>query len=92
MTLKTAKLKIYGHVQGVFYRHSTKEKARELGIRGYVKNLGDGTVEVVACGREADLDQLIKFCKNNPGSSQVEKVDIKLVSGVIKKCSGFEIK
>jgi len=89
---KVVKLKIYGHVQGVFVRQSTHEKAQELNLRGFVKNLPDGTVEIVACGKKADLDQLIKFCKNNPGSSQVDKVELEPVNGLGKEFNGFEIK
>ena len=75
--MKRIHLIAHGDVQGVFYRDNTQKKASELGLKGYVKNLPDGTVEAVAEGPEDKLNELINFCKNNPGSSNVDKVDVK---------------
>lgn len=68
-------LKIYGEVQGVFYRTQTKQKANELGLSGWVRNEPDGTVEIVAEGEEENLKKLIDFCYNVP-SARVEKIDV----------------
>ena len=65
---------IKGKVQGVFFRVSAKEKADELGITGEVRNLPDGRVEVVACGDEARVQQLIAWCHKGPPRAKVEKV------------------
>jgi acylphosphatase len=60
----------------VFFRKHTLEKARELGVKGYVKNCKDGTVEVFAEGNEQQVDLLVKWCHSGPDKSRVDKVDI----------------
>ena len=74
--MKAYQLKIHGLVQGVFFRKHTLEKAREIGLKGYVKNCKDGTVEVFAEGNEQQLDLLIMWCKIGPAKSRVDNVDI----------------
>lgn len=74
-----AKLKIHGRVQGVFYRQSTREKARELGLSGWVKNMPDGTVEALAAGPETEVNQLIAWCRQGPAYARVEKVDVQMM-------------
>ncbi|MFH1946873.1 MAG: acylphosphatase [Candidatus Magasanikbacteria bacterium] len=73
--MKQIKLKIHGQVQGINFRHYTKQKAQELGLIGYVKNLLDGTVEVVAEGREEGLKKLLEWCKIGPRHAEVERVE-----------------
>ncbi len=75
--MKRIHLIIHGKVQAVFYRSNTHKKASELGLKGFVKNLEDGTVEVIAEGSEEKINELIEFCRNNPGYSKVDKVDVK---------------
>ena len=58
--MKCVHLLISGKVQGVFFRDNTRKKAEELGLKGYAKNLEDGTVEVVAEGNEEKINDLIK--------------------------------
>lgn len=74
--MSQAKLLITGRVQGVFYRHSTREKARELGLRGWVRNLPDGRVEALAVGDRAKIEALINWCKIEPPSAHVEGVAV----------------
>jgi acylphosphatase len=69
-------LKIYGLVQGVFFRHSAKQKAQELGLTGWIKNNPDGSVEAQAQGDEAKLKEFIAWCGLGPPSAKVEKVDV----------------
>jgi len=69
-------LKIYGQVQGVFFRQSAKLEAERNGIVGWVKNLGDGSVEIMAQGDKKLVDQFIKWCRGGPPFAQIEKVDI----------------
>jgi acylphosphatase len=69
-------LKIYGKVQGVFFRDSSQRKAKELNLFGWVKNESDGTVQILAEGEEKDLKELIEWCKNGPNHAKVDKVDI----------------
>ena len=68
--------KVYGRVQGVGYRYFVKEKSQSLGIFGYVKNLEDGTVEILAQGREENLQKLIGELKKGPFLARVDKLDI----------------
>ncbi|MBU2542520.1 acylphosphatase [Patescibacteria group bacterium] len=72
--MKHLHLKIHGHVQGINFRYYTREKAKELGLTGYVKNLPDGTVEVVVEGEEEVLKNMLEWCKIGPRHARVEKV------------------
>jgi acylphosphatase len=68
--LKTVSIIVTGKVQGVYYRQSTKEKARELQITGEVKNMPDDSVYIVATGSSEQLNQFIEWCKTGPSKSQ----------------------
>jgi tRNA pseudouridine55 synthase len=68
--------KVYGRVQGVGYRYFVKEKAQNLDLFGYVKNLEDGSVEVLAQGREENLQKLIEELKKGSFLARVDKLDI----------------
>ena len=66
---------VYGHVQGVFFRAFVSEQARELGLTGYVRNLGDReAVEVQAEGERRQLEKLVDYLKIGPPAARVEKV------------------
>jgi acylphosphatase len=76
--MKRLHLIVHGRVQGVFYRENTMNQARKIGgLTGYVKNLPDGTVEVIAEGEEKQLQLLIKECKKGSFQSYVQDVDIR---------------
>lgn len=83
-------IKIYGRVQGVFFRVETKQKALELGILGRVENMSDGTVEVTAYGQEKDLKELLEWCYNGPKGASVEKVEFEWLK-TLKIFDKFEI-
>jgi len=68
--------KIHGRVQGVGFRHSTLRTAVSLGIKGYVRNLYDGTVEVLAEGNENSMNQFVNYLKTGPRMARVERVDL----------------
>lgn len=68
---------VSGNVQGVFYRANTRKFASEIGVKGYVRNLPTGDVEVVAEGRKNALDRLIEFCRKGPEGSEVRNIEIK---------------
>ncbi len=70
-------LMISGQVQGVFFRTNTRHTANELGLKGWVRNLPNGMVEVLAEGRKPSLDKLIEFCRNGPSGANVENIEIK---------------
>jgi acylphosphatase len=63
-------------VQGVFYRASARERARELGVTGYARNLPDGRVEVLVCGDPAAVEALCGWLWQGSPASQVTAVDV----------------
>ena len=71
----TVDIKVFGNVQGVFFRREAKAVADRLGIGGWVRNNADGSVEVVASGSKEKLDQFIKWCKKGPALAKIEKVE-----------------
>lgn len=74
--MKEVLLKITGKVQGVFYRARAQEKAIELGLTGYAKNLSDGSVEILLQGKENVIRQFIEWAYDGSPHARVEKVDI----------------
>ncbi len=82
-------IKVYGQVQGVFFRYYTKEKAESLSLSGFVKNMPGGTVYLETEGEEESLKKLIEWCRKGPELAEVEKIEVK--EGVLKNFSGFEI-
>jgi acylphosphatase len=68
------KLKISGRVQGVCYRWYTRDTAAELGLTGWVRNLPDGTVELVAEGARGKLEQLLDCCRRGPDLARVSDI------------------
>jgi acylphosphatase len=65
-----------GRVQGVWYRASTAQEARRLGLVGWVRNLPDGRVEAVAEGNRATLDALVRFCRKGPPLARVTGLEV----------------
>lgn len=81
---------IYGNVQGVFFRAGVQSEARRLGLRGWVRNLPDGSVEAVAEGERKALEKLLEWCGHGPDGASVSEVRIRweAASG---KLAGFRI-
>lgn len=75
-TLSRVRLKISGRVQGVFFRAETTRAMRPLNVRGWVRNLPDGTVEALMEGEQAALDQAIQWCRNGPPRARVDQVQV----------------
>lgn len=75
MGMKLIKIKIFGAVQGVFFRHSARIKFEELGIKGFARNEPDGSLHLEAEGEKEALDKLFEWCKKGPPSAKVEKVE-----------------
>ena len=69
-------IRIHGRVQGVYFRGSAQRRASQLGVAGYARNLDDGSVEVVAEGEEARVEELIAWCRVGPPAARVAKVDV----------------
>ncbi len=86
-----AHLIIKGIVQGVFYRAFTRDVASRLNLKGWVKNLPDGSVEAVFEGDKEEIEQAIKQCSLGPPGSRVDDVVVKWIEnkGDLK---GFEVK
>lgn len=67
---------ISGRVQGVSFRSSTRRVAKNLGVRGWVRNLSDGRVEVIAEGEKDKLKKLIEFLHKGPLLAKVNEVEL----------------
>lgn len=74
--MEQARLIISGKVQGVFYRASCQDVAVKHGLSGWVSNLSNGKVEVLAQGKKEDIEKLIEWCKKGPPSARVIDVSI----------------
>ena len=88
--LRHVHLIITGRVQGVWFRAGTRETADSLGIRGWVKNLPDQSVEVDAAGEPAAVDQFIQWCYQGPPGARVSAIDIKELDPA-QDLQGFKI-
>ncbi len=67
---------ISGKVQGVFFREYTRRKAKNLGIKGWVRNLPDGRVEAIFEGEKEKIKEMIEWCHTGSPYSKVEKVEV----------------
>jgi len=65
-----------GRIQGVNFRYYVQRKASQLGVAGYVCNLDDGRVEILAQGSRDDLESLVAYVKSNPGVSFVTDLKV----------------
>ena len=74
---KSMRLYIDGTVQGVFFRNFIKENAEKEDVRGFVRNLEDGRVEVFLEGDNDKVDKVIEICKKGPRHSQIKHVEEK---------------
>ncbi len=72
--------RVTGHVQGVFFRASTRDKALDLGLEGEARNLPDGAVEVVVTGPPERVEELCRWLWQGPPNAQVEKVECQEVA------------
>ena len=67
---------VAGRVQGVWYRQSCRRQAAALGVAGWVRNNGDGTVEAVLEGERDAVDQVVQWMRIGPPSARVAKIDV----------------
>ena len=72
---KSVIISIHGRVQGVWYRAWTVENATRRGLRGWVRNCEDGSVEALFCGPAAAVNEMIEACRRGPKSARVERID-----------------
>lgn len=80
---------VFGRVQGVFFRASTKRKAQQLGLSGTVRNQTDGSVHIIAYGDKEKVDELINWCSKGPPMARIDSLDVSEDHNQIP--SGFEI-
>ena len=73
--LQRAHVLVSGQVQGVFFRDSTRQKAEELGLAGWVKNTADGQVEALFEGPSGKVKEMVRWCEEGPQRASVENVD-----------------
>lgn len=71
---------VHGRVQGVSFRYYTRRRATDLGLAGHVCNAWDGSVEVVAEGQRAGLEELLSFLRVGPPAAVVTQVDARWVA------------
>ena len=74
---KSVRLYITGTVQGVFFRGFIKENAERHNIKGFVRNLEDGRVEVFIEGQIDDVNKMVEICTKGPKHSMIDKVETK---------------
>jgi len=72
---KTYKVRISGRVQGVGFRYSTRQQAAKHGVVGYVRNMPDGTVEVVCQGEQKKLDRVLTWLRSGPPGAHVTNIE-----------------
>ena len=81
---------VRGHVQGVFFRETTKRRAQSAGVAGWVRNRADGTVEAVFEGERDAVDRLVAYVREGPRGAQIDWVDVE--AEVPEGLGGFEIR
>ncbi len=82
---------ISGIVQGVFFRAHTRQVALSLHVTGWVRNLRDGRVEIIAQGTQDALERLVEWCHHGPSMSRVDKIDVRW-EDITKTFDDFEIR
>lgn len=74
--MERIRITVHGLVQGVGYRYNTWEEASRLGLTGYVQNLPNGTVLIVAEGNLPMLQKLLKWAEQGPPAAKVQQVEV----------------
>lgn len=67
-------INVYGQVQGVFYRHTARQKAAALGLSGFARNEPDGSVYIEAEGEKASITEFIAWCRQGTPAARVERI------------------
>ena len=80
--MKKIRAIVSGKVQGVGFRMYTQHKAQQLGIKGYVRNLRNGDVEITATGEPQAIDALIKWAESGPPSAVVNNLEVEIITDV----------
>jgi len=89
--MKRVLVLVKGRVHGVGFRYSTVREARRLGVRGWVRNVADGTVEITAEGDETALRELVAWCASGPPGARVDSLhEVEVDAG--EPLNGFEVR
>lgn len=89
-SIRTTHVRVEGRVQGVGYRLWTQRIAVELGLRGWVRNRRDGSVEAVFQGPETSVAEMIERCKTGPAGARV--IDVRVLEDAMGAFTGFEVR
>ena len=71
-----AEVRITGFVQGVFFRAEARDRARSLGLAGWVRNAPDGSVEAIFEGDAEKVESMVEWCRRGPRGAQVDDVEV----------------
>jgi acylphosphatase len=80
----------HGRVQGVFFRDTTRRRAQELGVAGWVANRDDGAVEAAFEGNAEAVDAMVELCRRGPGRAEVTELEV--ADEPPEGLSGFEVR
>ncbi len=81
---------VRGLVQGVYFRASVRDRARLLGVAGWVRNLPDGAVEAVFEGPPEAVESMVEYCRRGPGSAVVQEIEV--VPEQPERLAGFRVR
>jgi len=90
MRMTARRVRVFGRVQGVFFRAWTRDEARSLGISGWIRNRSDGSVDAQLEGEPEAIDELIELMREGPPGAHVSNVDIEEADS--EGLSGFEVR
>ena len=85
-------VRVHGRVQGVFFRESTRQRAHELGLSGWVGNSPDGSVECCFIGARETCEQALAFVRVGPPSARVNRVDVEWTQTADTPSGIFEVR
>jgi acylphosphatase len=88
--MKRAEVTVHGMVQGVFFRVETRDRARSLGLSGWVTNAPDGTVRAAFEGDDERVESMVEWCRRGPSGASVDGVDVVWVEP--EREQGFSIR
>jgi len=74
--MRKVKILVSGRVQGVYFRLFTQNKAKHFAIKGSVRNLSDGRVEIIAEAEPIIIDKFIQWCRKGPVTARVDHVEV----------------
>jgi acylphosphatase len=86
-----AELRIYGKVQGVFFRANTREQCRDRELTGWVQNLSDGTVRAIVEGPRGAIEEVVEWAHDGPPAADVADLDVEW-NGATGEYDDFQIR